>query len=112
MMRRPPDSVQFVAGTHWVAGSAVTAAVALVHFSTRHLPIAFSPLAYAFAGFLAVLYLLTGTLVWFGRSPGQGLSRLCTFFYIMRPGLSHRLTETMRLPEFREHFKAPSSGSD
>lgn len=111
-MRRPPDSVRFVAGTHFAVGAAVAAAVALVHFSTRHLPITFNPKAYAFVGFLAVLFLLTGTLVWLGRAPGRGLSRACTYLCLMRPGLSRRLNEAMRLPEFVAHFEAPPAGSN
>lgn len=103
-MRRPPASVRHVAGTHWAVGAAVAASVALIHFSTRHLPISFSPKAYAIAGALVSLYLLTGTLVWFGLAPGGALSRLCTFLYVMRPGLSHRLGEMMRSPEFVAHF--------
>ena len=78
-MRRPPQSVAFVAQTHWVVGLVATASIALLHSLTRRLPgIEFSPHTYEIAGTLAALYLLTGTLVWFDpeRDHWMALARL------------------------------------
>jgi hypothetical protein len=97
--------VQLVARSHWLVGGVIVAAIALVHLITRDLPIAFSPRAYQLTGGLAALFLLTGTLVWFGVAPGQLVSRICAFFYLIRPGLCFRLLEAMRHPEFVAHFR-------
>jgi hypothetical protein len=104
-MRPRPESVRLVARTHWAVGAAVLGAMALVHFPTRHLPIAFGPPAYAIAGGLATLYGLAGTLVWFGLPPGRALSQVCAMLTLMRPRLCFRLLEVMKLPEFQEHFR-------
>lgn len=103
-MRRPSPPVALVARTHWLVGAAMAGAIALVHGITRDLPIAFSPQAYLVTGSLAALFLATGTLVWWGLPPGRPLSRLCTLFYLIRPGLCFRLWDIMGQPEFREHF--------
>ena len=100
---RPP-AVSLVARTHWVVGAAVTFAIGLMHLMTRAAPIAFSPKSYAIAGTLAGLFLLTGTLVWFGLAPGRPLSRLCALFYLIRPGMCFSLWDAMSQPEFKAHF--------
>lgn len=104
MRRPPPPPVALVARSHWLVGGVIVSAIALVHLITRDLPIAFSPKAYAITGGLAALFLLTGTLVWFGLAPGQPLSRLCSLFYMIRPRLCFNLWEAMRQPEFKNHF--------
>lgn len=111
-MRRPPPSVVLVARTHWVVGGAVAGAITLVHTITRGLPIAFSPKAYLVTGSLAALFLLTGTLVWFGAPLGRPLSRLCSLFYLMRPRLCFGLWAAMKLPEFQAHFSRRTPPSD
>ena len=106
-MRPRPPPVALLARAHWAVAGAVGAAVALVHFVTRDLPIAFSPKAYAVTLSLAALFALTGTLVWSGLRLGEPLSRFCTLFYLIRPRLFFQLWAAMRLPEYREHFRRP-----
>ncbi len=104
-MRRPPPSVALVARTHWFVAGVIVFCVALVHFSTRHLPIAFSTKAYAITLGLAGIFLLAGTLVWLGVAVGQPLSRFCAVCYMMRPKLTFHLWEIMKSPEYLAHFR-------
>lgn len=104
-MRRPPPSVALVARTHWFVAGLIVFCVALVHFSTRHLPIAFGTKAYAITLGLAGIFLLAGTLVWLGIAAGQPLSRFCAVCYMMRPKLTFHLWEIMKSPEYLAHFR-------
>ncbi|MES2696849.1 MAG: hypothetical protein V4773_25500 [Verrucomicrobiota bacterium] len=114
-MHRPPRSVALVARTHWLVGMAVAVSIFLLHFLTRNLPIAFSPRTYWITGSLAALYLLSGTLVWFGLPSGRLLSRICGLLYLTRPQFGSYLWDTMNLPDYRAHFTrraiAPDPGS-
>ena len=104
-MRRPPQCVAFVARTHWIVGLAIVGSVAVLHLVTRKLPsIEFGAKTYLITGGLAALYLLAGTLVWFGAPFGKLLSRVCTLLYLPRPQFGGVLWETMNSPEFKEHF--------
>ena len=109
MKRRPPACVATVARTHWIVGLAIIGGVALCHGLTRRLPmIEFGPRTYAITGGLAALYLLAGTLVWFGTPFGRLLSRICGLLYLSRPRLGSHLWEMMDSAEFQAHFKRPS----
>lgn len=102
---RPPNCVALVARTHWLVGTTIAAAIALLHVLTRNLPaIEFTPRTYVLSGTLAVLYLLTGTLVWFGAPLGRLLSRICCLLYLPRPSFGGRLWELMNSPEYQAHF--------
>jgi hypothetical protein len=104
-MRRPPDNVAFVARTHWVVGAVILASTALAFVLVRRVPrIEFGLRTYLITGGLAALYLVAGTLVWFGAPLGLLLSRVCTLLYLARPTLGSRVWETMNTPEFRAHF--------
>jgi hypothetical protein len=104
-MRRPPQCVAFVARTHWTVGLIIVGSIGLLHLLTRNLPaIEFGPRTYAMTGGLAALYLLTGTLVWFGAPFGRLFSRVCALLYLPRPQFGSLLWETMNSPEFKAHF--------
>lgn len=103
-MARPPDCVVLVARTHWLVGIVIAGSIGLLYWSTRQLPIEFGFRTYAITGSLAVLYLLGGTLVWFGAPLGRVVSRVCALLYLSRPRLGSRLWETMDSAEFKAHF--------
>jgi len=105
-MRRPPQSVAFVARTHWIVSLVIFVSVALLHTATRRLPVLeFGPRTYLITLGLAVLYLAAGTLVWFGAPFGRVLSRICGLLYLARPNFGSNVWETMNLPEFAAHFR-------
>ena len=104
-MRRPPRSVAFVARTHWFVGLTIVASVGVLHFITRNLPgIEFQPRTYMITGGLGALYLVAGTLVWFGAPLGRLLSRVCGLLYLPRPEFGGRLWDIMNSPEYQAHF--------
>ena len=106
-MKRPPASVALVARTHWVVGTIILISVPLVSWITQKFPVKASARTYAIALSLAGLYLLGGTLVWFGAPLGRVLSRVCGLIYLARPQLGSRLWEIMDSPEYQEHFTGP-----
>jgi hypothetical protein len=104
-MPRPPSCVALVARTHWAVGTVIVIATVLLHLLTRQMPrIEFSLRTYLIAGSLAGLYLLAGTLVWFGAPLGPLLSRVCSLLYLPRPQFGSHLWETMNSAEFKAHF--------
>ncbi len=105
-MRRPPDAVVLIARTHWVVGGTSLVSIALLHASTRNLPIDFAPATYVITGTFAAVYLAGGTLVWFGAPLGRTVSRVCGLLYLARPRLGSRLWEMMSSPEYQAHFGA------
>lgn len=105
MERRPP-CVGYIARTHWAVGGVILASMALLYWLTHRLPrIEFGARTYLISGGLALLYLATGTLVWFGAQPGPFLSRICSLLYLPRPRLGFGIWKMMNSPEFREHFR-------
>ncbi len=105
LMARPPQSVITVARVHWVVGSVIVVSTLLLHSATHNLPrIQFGPRTFMVAGGLAALYLLAGTLVWFGAPFGRVLSRICSLLYLPRANFGSAIWETMNSPEFRAHF--------
>ena len=104
-MLQPPKPVAFVARTHWLVGLTIVASVGVLHFLTRNLPgIEFGPRTYIITGSLATLYLLAGTLVWFGAPLGRLLSRVCGLLYLPRPKFGGLLWDMMSSPEYQAHF--------
>src|SRR4051812_39380308 len=104
-MHRPPPPVVHVARTHWVVGLSVVVAIGALHVFTRKLPmVEFGARTYIITLGIAALYLLTGTLVWFGAPLGRFLSRVCGLLYLSRPRLGSYLWETMNSPEYQAHF--------
>jgi hypothetical protein len=104
-MRPPPVSVVFVARTHWTVGLVMAVSIALLYWVTHNLPrIEFGSPTYLIAGALGALYLLGGTLVWFGAPFGRVISRLCGLLYLARPQFGSRIWETMNSAEFQAHF--------
>ena len=104
-MRQPPDGVAFVAKTHWAVGVAMLASIGVLHWITRDLPrIEVATRGYQVTGCLALLYLVTGTLVWFGGPLGPSLSRVCALLYLPRPSFGFRIWDLMNSAEFRAHF--------
>ena len=99
-MRRPPRSVSLVARTHWVVGVVIACSSAVLLVLTRNLPrFEFGPRTYVIAGALAGLYLLAGTLVWFGAPLGKLLSRICGLIYLPRPQFGGLLWDLLNSPE-------------
>jgi hypothetical protein len=104
-MRPTPACVAFVARTHWLVGSVIVVSIALLHWLTRHLPaVEFGTRTYVITGSLGALYLLGGTLVWFGAPLGRLVSRICALLYLARPQFGSAVWETMNTPEFQTHF--------
>ena len=104
-MQLPPKPVAFVARTHWVVGVVIVASIALLHLLTRNLPgIEFGRRTYVITGSLGGLYLLAGTLVWFGAPLGRLLSRICALLYLPRPQFGGHLWDIMNSPEYQAHF--------
>jgi len=104
-MRRPPKPIAFVARTHWMVGIIIAASIVVLHVLTRNLPgIEFRPRTYVITGSLGALYVLAGTLVWFGLPFGRVLSRICGLLYLPRPQFGGRLWETMNSPEYQAYF--------
>ena len=88
-------------------GGTVLLATGLLRLLTRHLPgIEIRPTAYAITIGLGLLYLFTGTLVWFGVRVGRYLNFICSLIYLTRPRLGLRLWREMDSPEFKAHFAA------
>jgi hypothetical protein len=105
-MRRPPDMVALVAKTHWAVGAVVLGSLIPLGLFTRKLPfVEFGARTYIVASAQGGLYLLTGTLVWFGAPPGRLLSRICGLLYLARPALGSRLWDIMSDEEYRAHFQ-------
>jgi hypothetical protein len=105
-MPAPPKPVAFVARTHWLVGGVIVVSIGILYYMTHGLRrIEFGPRTYAIAGGLAALYLLAGTLVWFGAPFGPLLSRICALLYLPRPHFGFHVWETMNSPEFRAHFR-------
>ena len=104
----PPKPVAFVARTHWFVGIIIVASIGLLHLLTRNLPgIEFRPRTYVITGSLGGLYLLAGTLVWFGAPLGRLLSRICALLYLPRPQFGGQLWDIMNSPEYQAHFTRP-----
>jgi hypothetical protein len=105
-MRRTPRSVALLARTHWAVGVVIVISIAVLHMITRNLPqIELGPHTYIITGGLAFLYLLTGTLVWFGAPFGRFLSRICGLLYLPRPQFGGRLWDLMNSAEYQAHFE-------
>jgi hypothetical protein len=104
-MPRPPASIVFVARTHWVVGATIVASAAFLRVITARAPIEFSRETYMMTAGFAVVYLLGGTLVWFGLPPGRLLSRVCGLAYLARPRFGLHLWQVMDSAEFRAHFR-------
>ena len=105
-MPRPPRPVALVARTHWIVGLIMAASILVLHLLTRNLPgIEFQCKTYLITGALGALYLVTGSLVWFGLPFGRVLSRICGLLYLPRPRFGGRLWEMMNSPEYQAYFK-------
>jgi hypothetical protein len=105
---RPPPCVAFVARTHWLVGGIMLASLGFLRWLTEKFPIEFTPRTYFTTGGIAVLYCLTGFLVWFGAPTGRFFSRVCGLLYLARPQLGSRLWEIMDSAEFKAHFGVKS----
>jgi hypothetical protein len=110
---RPPPCIIELARYHWLMGGTVLLATGLLHVLTRHLPgIEIGRNAYAITLGLGLLYLFTGTLVWFGVRVGRYFNFVCSLIYLTRPRLGLRLWREMDSAEFRSHFAARGSRSE
>lgn len=54
---------------------------------------------------LALLYLVTGFLVWFGTPIGRPFNYVLALPYLARPPLGLRVWKIMRSDEFKAHFR-------
>jgi len=107
-MASPPDSVRLVARTHWLVGTAILVSAVFLRWLTSQLPVEFGPRTYAITGGLAALYLLAGTLVWFGAPLGRICSKVAGLIYLARPNFGSQLWRIMDSAEYREHFEKPN----
>ena len=94
-----------MARTHWVVGVIIVVSIGTLHFLTRDLPgIEFRARTYIITGSLGALYLIAGTLVWFGLPLGRVLSRICGLLYLPRPQFGGAIWETMNSAEYQGYF--------
>jgi hypothetical protein len=104
--RRPPDSVAYIARSHWLVGGVALVSIALLHAFTRNLPtVSFDSRMHGIAAAAAVFYLATGTMVWFGTPLGRACSFVCSLLYLVRPQLGDRVWRISRSEEYRAHFE-------
>ena len=88
-----------------MVGIIIAASIVVLHVLTRNLPgIEFRPRTYVITGSLGALYVLAGTLVWFGLPFGRVLSRVCGLLYLPRPQFGGTVWETMNSPEYQAYF--------
>jgi len=105
-MRRPPPSVALVARTHWTVGAVILVSVALLHWITRPVPaIEFGTRTYQVTLGMGLVYLLAGSLVWYGSPLGRVFSRVCSLLYLARPSFGLSIWEAMKRPDFAAHFQ-------
>ena len=110
-MRRPPASVAFVARTHWLVGAVALGSVGVLHLISRGIhSIAFGPRTYAITLGIAALYLVGGTLVWFGTPFGRFVNLLCSLLYLVRPRLGDPVWASARSEDFKAHFARGRQG--
>ncbi len=100
----PPRGVALVARTHLSVGGSILGAIIIVQAVIQKFPVEASTRTYVITLSLAALYLLAGTLVWFGIRPGRFLSRACGLIYLARPPFGSPLWRIMDSEEFRAHF--------
>jgi len=104
-MRHPPEGVAVVARHHWLMGGAIAFFLAALHLVVRGVPqIQPTPATYAISLGLALLYLGTGTLVWFGTPLGRAFNFVCSLVYLARPQMGLRLWRISDSTEFKAHF--------
>jgi hypothetical protein len=104
-MIQPPDSVRHVAKTHWLVGSVIALSIVFLNALTQKFPVEASARTYVVTFSLAGLYLLGGTLVWFGAPFGRFLSRVCALIYLARPAFGSPLWKLMDGEEYQAHFR-------
>src|SRR5690348_290399 len=100
----PPDSVGHVAKTHWLVGGVIALSIVFLNALVQKFPVEASARTYVVTLSLAGLYLLGGTLVWFGAPFGRFLSRVCALIYLARPAFGSPLWQLMDSEEFQAHF--------
>ena len=111
-LRRPPDSVAYIARSHWLVGTVALGSSGLLHLFTHNLPgVTFEPMTYRVALGIALLYLTGGTMVWFGTPLGRFVNHLCSLLYLVRPQLGDRVWRIMRTEEFKAHFTRDRKGA-
>lgn len=104
-MPRPPDSISFLARTHWVMGGVILAFAGALYGLLRDSSVLeLSRKTYAITIGMGVLYFVTGVLVWFGAPVGRVLNYVASLLYLARPPLGLRIWKIMRSDEFKAHF--------
>lgn len=105
-MPRPPESIVFIARTHWLMGAVILFFAAMLYLLLRDSSVLeLSRRTYAITVGLGATYLITGVLVWFGTPIGRVLNYVCSLLYLARPPLGLRIWKIMRSEEFKAHFR-------
>lgn len=89
-------------------GGVIVLAIVFLNALMQKFPVEASARTYEVTLSLAGLYLLGGTLVWFGAPFGRFLSRVCALIYLARPAFGSPLWKLMDSEEFQSHFKTKS----
>lgn len=109
-MRHPPEGVAVVARHHWLMGGAIAFFLLVLLLLVRSAPqIQPTRATYTISLGLALLYLGTGTLVWFGTPLGRVLNFVCSLVYLARPQMGLRLWRISDSAEFKAHFARPKA---
>jgi hypothetical protein len=107
---RPPGVV-LIARTHWLVGTVIALSIVALNALIQKFPVQASPRTYVITLSLAGLYLLAGTLVWFGLPFGRFFSKVCGLIYLARPAFGSHLWNIMESQEYRAHFARARRGS-
>ena len=102
--RARPATVALVAKTHWLVGAVSLVSIVFLNALVQKFPVEASRRTYVITLSIAGLYLLAGTLVWFGAPLGRLLSRICALIYLARPQFGSPLWRIMDSEEFKAHF--------
>ena len=102
-----PASVALVAKTHWLVGVVSLVSILFLTALVQKFPVEASRRTYVITLSIAGVYLLAGTLVWFGAPFGRILSRICALIYLARPQFGSPLWRMMDSEEFKGHFARP-----
>ncbi|MDO8542517.1 MAG: hypothetical protein Q7S40_18915 [Opitutaceae bacterium] len=105
-MPRPPESIAFIARTHWVMGGVIAGFTiglyGLLHDSTV---LELSRKTFTITIALSAMYVVAGLVVWFGTRGGRALNYICSLLYLARPPLGMRIWKIMRSDEYKAHFR-------
>jgi hypothetical protein len=109
-MPRPPETVAFIARTHWLMSGVFLFFNAGLYLLLRDSTVFdLSQKTHGILLGLSAGYALAGILVWYGAPPGRLLNYVCSLLYLARPPLGMRIWKIMRSEEYQAHFRGSRS---